>query len=133
MPEWYSRRARPRQWISVIPEGVDELALAHGRAAFDPDLGRPLLELVLRPVLVVLGLAALAAGLAAAPGIGDARRFLLARTLATEGLVLLVVLDRRPVVLRHGLSFRRRHLSCRRRSETKTGSQRSVKAQMAPM
>ena len=54
MPEWYSRRARPRQRTSVISEGVDQLALAHGRPAFDPDLGGPLLELLLRPVLVVL-------------------------------------------------------------------------------
>ena len=59
MAEWYSPCARPRQPDSVIPEGVDQLVLAHRRAAFDTDVGGPLLELVLRPVFVVLGVAAL--------------------------------------------------------------------------
>src|SRR4051794_16134853 len=89
MPEWYSRCARSRRRISVVPKGVDELVLAHRRATLDADLGGPPLELVLRPILVVLGIPALPAGFAAAARVGDPSGFLLARALATERLVLL--------------------------------------------
>src|SRR4051794_25434038 len=87
---------------SVVAQGVDELVLRHVRATLDADLRGPVLELVLRPVLVAARLAALAAGLAAAARVGDPGGLLLAGALAAQRLVLLVVLDARSVVLGHG-------------------------------
>jgi hypothetical protein len=49
----------------VVAEGVDRLALVHLRAALDPDLLGPPLEVVLALVLVAAGLAAAVAGLRA--------------------------------------------------------------------
>jgi hypothetical protein len=83
----------------MVSERADELALAHLRAALDPDLARLLQQILLRAVLVGPCLAALAARLAAAAGVRDPRRLLLALALAAEGLVLPVVLDARPVIL----------------------------------
>src|SRR3546814_14620599 len=50
---------------SVVPKGVDELALVHLRPTLDADLARPVEQLVLGAVLVVLGLAPALAHLAA--------------------------------------------------------------------
>src|SRR3546814_14846844 len=52
---------------SVVPKGVDELALVHLRPTLDADLARPVEQLVLGAVLVVLGLATALAHLAAPP------------------------------------------------------------------
>jgi hypothetical protein len=79
---------------------VDQLVLVHPRAAFDADLLRALVEIALRPVLVGVGLAATAAR-RLAPGVGDARRLLLALALLAQSLVLLVVLDLTTVALGH--------------------------------
>src|SRR5947208_9764267 len=87
-------RAQPRRETeSMVPQRRDELVLAHLRTALDPDLARLLQQVLLRPVLVGAGLAALAAGRAPAAGVRDPRRLLLALALAPQGLVLLVVLD----------------------------------------
>jgi Mn2+/Fe2+ NRAMP family transporter len=64
---------RPGSWAFVraaaaalvVAEGVDRLALVHLRAALDPDLLGPPLEVVLALVLVAAGLAAAVAGLRA--------------------------------------------------------------------
>src|SRR2546423_1730106 len=85
----------------MVPQCRDELLLAHLRAALDPDLAPLLPQVFLRPVLVASGLAALAAGRAAAAGVRDPRRLLLALALAPERLVLLVVLDARAVIRGH--------------------------------
>src|SRR4051794_20882763 len=77
---------------SVVAQGVDELVLAHLRAAVDADLGSALLEIVLGPVLVGTGLAAALAGRCAVR-IGDPRGLLLAGALVAERLVLLWILD----------------------------------------
>src|SRR5215213_8535848 len=83
----------------VVAERVDQLALAHLRAALDADVGGLLLQLLLRLVLVLRGLAALLRRLAAARlRVGDARRLLLAGTALAHPLVGLVVLHRRAVV-----------------------------------
>src|SRR5205085_8423312 len=84
---------------SMVPQRRDELLLAHLRAALDPDLARLLQQVLFGPVLVASGLAALAAGRTAAARVRDPPRLLLALALAAERLVLLVVLDARPVVL----------------------------------
>src|SRR5689334_38964 len=76
----------------MVAQRVDQLVLGHVGAAVDPDLGGPLLEVVLAPVLVAPGLAALLAGLVAV-AVGDPRGLLLARALVAQGLVLILVLD----------------------------------------
>src|SRR4051812_40327900 len=81
---------------SVVAQRAGELALAHLRAALDADLPGLLDQLVLRPVVVGAGLAALAAdgGPRGVVGrVGDARGLLLARALSSQRLVLLLVLD----------------------------------------
>src|SRR5215212_6257619 len=87
-----------RARASMVAEGVDQLALAHLRAALDADLLGALLEVVLAPVLVGAGLAALLAGLLPV-AVGDPRRLLLARALVAQRLVLLLVLDARAGIL----------------------------------
>src|SRR4051812_7011034 len=85
-----------------VPQSVDQLALVHLRAAIDAHVGRLLLQLLLRLVLVLRGLAALLRGVAAAGlGVGDACRLLLARAVVAQRLIGLVVLHRGPVVLGH--------------------------------
>src|SRR5690606_38632450 len=81
---------------SVVAERVDQLALRHRRAALDADLLRLVVEVVLRPLLVGPGPAALAAGRRAGRRgrrVRDPRRLLLAGALAAQRLVLLLVLD----------------------------------------
>jgi len=63
----------------MVSKRVDELVLAHARASLDPYLTRPLLELLLRTILVALAFAALLADVGAAGfGVGNPRRLLLA-------------------------------------------------------
>src|SRR4051794_26527149 len=84
----------------MVAQGVDQLVLVHLRTALDADLLRPLLEILLAPVVVGAGLAALLGGRRGV-GVGDPRPFLLARALIAQPLVALVVLPARAVVLRH--------------------------------
>src|SRR3546814_3229127 len=87
---------------SVVPKGVDELALVHLRPTLDADLARPVEQLVLGAVLVVLGLATALAHLAAplvVRGVRDPSGLLLAHPVVPQGLVLPGLLDRRSVVL----------------------------------
>src|SRR5215212_3921503 len=86
---------------SMVAQRLDQIALAHLRAALDADLGRALGQVLLRPVLVGAGLPALLGGRAAAR-VGDPSRLLLALALLAQGLVLFRVLHARAVtLLRH--------------------------------
>src|SRR5215210_3847930 len=98
MPASGSRRLQRASL--VVAQRVDELVLVHVGASLDAELPGALLEVFFR-LLFVLGrlTATLARGLAAR--VGDPGRLLLARPLVTQPLVLLVVLDARPVVLGH--------------------------------
>src|SRR5438309_1643383 len=76
----------------MVAQGLDQFALVHLRAAFDPDLAGPLDEVGLRPVLVAARLATLAAHgrpRRVRRRVGDTSGLLLARALATQRLVLL--------------------------------------------
>src|SRR3954462_8316282 len=93
----------------VVAQRVDQLVLAHVRAAFDAELLRAVLEVVDRPVLVAARLAALLGHvLATRLGVGDAGGLLLAGAVLAQLLVELVVLDARSVVLGHVLRVPRR-------------------------
>src|SRR5215211_8125247 len=83
---------------SVVAKGLDELSLAHRGAALDADLLGALAKLILRPVLIAAGLAALLAGPSPAY-VGDACGLFLALAALAQLLVLLRVLDTRTVVL----------------------------------
>src|SRR4051812_1911280 len=89
-----------RRATLVVAQGVDQLVLVHVRAPLDADLGGPLLEVVLVPVLVGRRLAALVR-LGLGVGVRDPRRLLLGRALVPKRLVLLVVLYGWSVVFGH--------------------------------
>src|SRR3954452_107977 len=78
-------------WL-VVAQRLDEIALAHLGAPLDADLGGALLQVLLGPVVVGAGLAALLRGRLAV-GVGDPRRLLLALALPAQSLVLLGVFD----------------------------------------
>src|SRR5215212_9247583 len=85
---------------SVVPERVDELALIHLRAPLYAEVSGAVLQLLLRPLLVA-GRPAASFACRRTRGVGDPRRLLLALPLLAQLLVLLVVLDARPVILGH--------------------------------
>src|SRR5437899_10078945 len=73
--------------ISVVPQRLDQLVLAHLRPALDADLPSTVDEVGLRPVVVAAGLGTLAAGRRprrAGGRVRDAGGLLLARTLASK-------------------------------------------------
>src|SRR3546814_13963036 len=87
---------------SVVPKGVDELALVHLRPTLDADLARPVEQLVLGAVLVVLGLATALAPLAAhlvVRGVPDPSGLPLPQPVVPLGPVLPGILHRRSLVL----------------------------------
>src|SRR5690606_14183324 len=96
------RDRRSRRWRapvgSMVAQRVDEILLAHPRAAFDADILRLVVELFLAPVLVLAGLAAAPPGFLAGR-VGDARRLLLAHAFAAQRFVALVVLHTGAVLL----------------------------------
>src|SRR3546814_6352608 len=84
-----------------MAERVDQLLLVHVGPPLYADLLGLVVEVVLRPILVIPRLAAAPGGLLAGR-VGDPRGLFLARALAAQRLVALVVLDLRSVLLGHG-------------------------------
>src|SRR5215210_4153180 len=95
-----STRLRAAKSTLVVAECVDELAFAHLRASLYAQLLGAVLQVLLGPFLVA-GRLATPLARRRTTRVGDPRRLLLALPLLAQLLVLLVVLDARPVVLGH--------------------------------
>ena len=93
--------------LPLLPgaQGLDQLVLGHLRTALDVELLGPAVELVAGPLVVGRAVAALHAG-GVAVAVRDGRGLALAHALLAQRLVLLVVLDGRPVVGRHARLLR---------------------------
>jgi dihydrofolate reductase len=101
-------RQEPGRVPSVVAEGGDQLVLVHVGAPLDADLLGLVVEVLFGPLLIGRRLTSSLGG-SPAVGVGDPGRLLLAHSVFTQSLVLLVVVDRLAMVLRHPRLLARLH------------------------